>query len=435
VKIFLLMTAASLLCLSALRAQDATGGAPSADMDSGSDATALPAVPELPTLQAPTTPDEEQSMEETLYGAGEAQDEAPAEPDAQSRPWKFNYHAGVDTRYDSNVFISSNNPKGDALTDLIAGAGFTLGDYTTRQGNYLITDYTGIGELFGRYSSEDAYNQKASAETQLLFGHLTVRADFSAEDVTEDNIDIGTRARSQFYLGHASVRYDISDKTYVEVTGQVTIANYQTYLDSDDERGGVSFGYLPDPSVTVGLGVTAGVLHVEGSPSQTYEQLLLSTKVDVTDKFTMSASAGGEDRQTSTDGDIYTPVFDLTADYKPFEEMDLSLSAFREVENSAYYAGSDFVSTGVSGTIKYDLSARFTLMLQGGYGNCDYRDVSAGPGVSRNDNYLFVRPTFRYIASPNCNVDLYYFYRDNESTIATSSFTDTQVGGDITFTY
>jgi len=435
VKILLLMTAATLLSLNALRAQESTDAAPSADVDSGSDAAALPEEPQMPTLAPPTTPDEAQSMEETLYGAGEAQNEAPAGAVAQSRSWNVNFHAGAETRYDSNVFISANHPESDVLTDLIAGAGFTLGDYTTRQNNYLITDYTGIGELFGNYSSQDAYNQKASAETQLLFGHLTLRADLTFDDVEEDNIDIGTRAQSEFYIGHASARYDISDKSYVQVTGQVTVANYQRYLDSDDERGGISFDYLPDPSVTVGLGAMAGVLHVQDSPSQTYEQLLASLLIDFTDKFTMTASAGGEDRQTSTDGDLYTPVVDLTADYKPFEELDLSLSGFRQVENSAYYAGSDFISTGLSASVKYDLSARFTLMLQGGYGNCNYRDVSAGPGVSRNDNYLFVRPTFRYIASPNCNVDLYYFYRDNSSTLATSSFTDTQVGGDVTFTY
>jgi hypothetical protein len=122
-------------------------------------------------------------------------------------------------------------------------------------------------------------------------------------------------------------------------------------------------------------------------------------------------------------------------DYKPFEELDLSLSAFREIENSAYFAGSDFISTGVTASVKYDFSARFTLMLQGGYANGDYRDVGGGAGVSRTDNYLFVRPTFRYIASPNCNIELYYFYRDNESTLSNYSFTDTQVGGDVTFTY
>jgi hypothetical protein len=271
--------------------------------------------------------------------------------------------------------------------------------------------------------------------TQLLFGHLKVNADFTFEDATEDNIDIGARIRRKIYTGHAGVRYDISDKTYVEVTGQVTIADYQTYLDSDDERGGVSFNYLLDPSVTLGLGATAGVLHVQDSPSQTYEQLLVTMQVDVTDKFTLSASAGGEDRQTPTQGDLYTPVLDLTADYKPFQELDLSLSAFRRFENSAYYAGSDFISTGVSAAAKYALSERFTLMLQGEYANCDYRDVSTGTGISRNDNYLSIRPAFRYTASSNCSVDLYYFYRDNESTYAGSSFTDTQVGVDFTFTY
>jgi hypothetical protein len=429
-----MLLAATFLSLSGLRAQDAASTAPSADMDSGSDATALPDEPPAPAIMAPTTPDEAQSMEENLYGAGEAQNDAPAEPDAQSRPWKLNFHAGIDSRYDSNVFISSTHAESDVLTDLIAGAGFTLGDYTAKQSNYLVADYTGIGELFARYTSEDAYNQKASMETQLVLAHLTLRADFNFEDVEEDNIDIGTRAQEELYNGHVSARYDISDKTYLEATGQVAVSDYERYINSNDERGGISLDYLPDPSVTIGVGATAGALHVENSASQTYEQLLASLKIDFTDKFTLSASAGGEARQTDSK-DIYTPVLDLTIDYKPFQELDLSLSAFRQVENSASFAGSDFTSTGVNASVRYDISARFALMLQGGYANCDYREVSPGLGVNRTDNYLFVRPAFRYIASPNCNIELYYFYRDNESTLSHYTFTDTQVGGNITFTY
>ncbi len=434
-KRLILMTAATFLALSSLRAQNADGEVPSADMDSGSDTSALPPVPATSDIAAPTTPQEASALEESLYGAEEEQNEAPASPEAQSRPWKLNYHAGVETRYDSNIFITSANRQHDVLTDIIAGAGVTLGDYTAQQGNFLITDYTGVGEFFGTHSSQDAYNQKGSANTQIVLGHLTLKASFSLEDAKEENIDIGARARSEFYIGNFSGRYDISDKDYLEATGQFTVANYQGYLDSDDELGGLSFDYLPDPSITVGLGATAGVLHVQDAPSQTYQQLLASLKVDVTDKFTMTASAGGEHRAASVNGDIYTPVFDLAGDYKPSEELDISLLAYRKLEGSASYVGSDFISTGVSASVRYDLSARFSLMLQGGYENDDYRAVSTGAGVTRNDNYLFVRPAFRYIASRNCSFDLYYFYRNNDSTLATSAFTDHQLGGDVNFSF
>ena len=48
---------------------------------------------------------------------------------------------------------------------------------------------------------------------------------------------------------------------------------------------------------------------------------------------------------------------------------------------------------------------------------------------------VFVRPAFRYTASRYCNVELYYFYRNNASTVRTSAFNDTQVGVSVNFKF
>jgi hypothetical protein len=434
------MTAVTFLSLSALRAQQSAAVAlpdsPSVDMDSGTDGSLVPGGPAVPSeIAPPTTPDEADSLDNNLYGRDQAMSDAPPEPDAQSRPWKLNLHASTGSFYDDNILISSTARHGDFITRLTAGGGITLGDYTVRQNNYLISDYTGIADLFGHYTNRDAYEQLASLEGQLLFGHLTIRGDFTLQDLADEDIDIGTRARRQIYIGRASARYDISDKTFLLATAQITVAHYDLYLGSNDERGGISFNYLPDPSVTVGLGVLGGVLNVQDASSQTYEQLLATLQVETTAKFTLKASGGIEDRQTPTNNGLITPILDITGDYKPYDGLDLTLTAYRQVENSAFYAGSDFISTGVSAGVQYELSPRFTLLLEAGYANSDYRAVAASGNVSRDDDYFFTRPAFRYVASPYCNLELYYFYRDNESTLDASNFNDTQVGATVNLAY
>ncbi len=386
-------------------------------------------------IRPPTTPDEADALNQLLYGEDQALNAAPAEPDAQSRPWKMNLHASAGTRYDSNIFIASTGKKADLVSLLCAGGGISVGDYTARQNNYAIGDYTGTAELFGRHSDEDAYEQKASFEGQILAGHLTMHGDFQFLGLDDSNIDIGGRVRSQTYIGTGSARYDISDKTYLEATAQVTIADYDRYLGSDDERGGLSFNYLPDPSLTIGLGVMGGVLHVQDASAQTYEQYSAKVKFVATEKFTIEASAGVEDRQTAEDKGLITPILELAGDYKPFEGLDLTLTAYRRVMNSAYYAGSDYIATGVSAGAKYEISSRFALLLDTGYINCDYRDIAVGSNVSRDDNYFYVRPAFRYTASRYCNVELYYFYRNNESSVDWASFDDTQVGATLNLLY
>jgi hypothetical protein len=405
-------------------------------MDSDTDSETLPSMPSLPTQAAPpTTPDEASALDQSLYGGDEALAEAAPEPTAQSRPWKFNLHASAGAYYDSNIFIAPTDKQHDFVTTLAVGGGLTLGDYTARLNNYLITDYTGIGEFFARHSALDAFEQNASIEGQLVFAHLTLHGDFEYLDTDDGNIDIGARVRSETYTGLGSARYNFSDKMFLEATAKVMISHFDQYVGSNNEEGGLSFNYLPDPSVTLGLGVTGGVLNVDNSGSQTYEQLLASVQLAATSKFTLQASAGVEDRQTPSNKGLVTPVFNLSGDYKPFEELDLTLTGYRRVVNSANYIGSDYIATGVTATAQYRLSARFDILLGAGYTNDNYRAVAAGSGISRDDNYVYIRPSIRYTASSYCNVELYYFYRNNNSTVGSSSFDETQAGIAVTFTY
>jgi hypothetical protein len=429
VKILTLITAACLFSLISLFAQDPDVVAQSVDLGSGSD-TALDPLPSVATgeIAPPTTPNAAAALDQTLYGEDQALDDAPAEPVAQSRPWNVNFHASADLRHDDNIFISADK-RSDIVTRFTAGLGITLGDYTVRENNYLIADYTGIGEVFGRYSGEDAYDQLASIETQVLLAQLTLHGDFRFQDVYEEDLDTSTRTRRQIYTASGSARYDISDKSYVEATTQVTFAHYDLYLGSNDERGGISFNYLPDPDVTAGIAADAGILNVQDSGSQTYEQLMGALQVDATGKLTFGAGAGLEDRQTAAGGGFITPVFNLAGDYKPFEGLDINLTASRSVENSAYYAGSDFVSTGLNAGVQFELSSCFTLLLDAGYENTAYRRIS------RTDDYFSIRPALRYTACSYYYVEMYYSYRNDDSTVRTSSFDDSQIGITINLTY
>ncbi len=413
-KILVVITAVALLSFSSVLAQDmddaAEPGLPtkasSADLASDSDNALLPTAPAevvAPPSAPPTTPDEAQSLEQSAYGEDQALSDAPPEPDAQSR-------------------------QSDFVSLLSLGGGLILGDYTARENNYFTSDYTATAELFKRHTNQDAIEQNLSMEGQVKLAHITFRGDVQIQDTTESNVDIGNRVRSQIYTAHASARYDVSEKTYVEATGQIIVAHYSSYIGSNDGRAGVAFHYMPNPRTTVGVGVMGGVLTVAGSPSQTYEQLLASYQMLATGKFTVDASAGVEDRQTPNNKGLITPVFDITGAYKPFQGLDLSLSAFRRVVNSAFYAGSDYIATGVTAGGQYQLSARFTLILDAGYMNDDYRDVATGPGVARDDNYIFVRPALRYTPSKYWDVELYYYYRNNHSSVHAFTFNDTQVG-------
>jgi outer membrane protein assembly factor BamA len=157
--------------------------------------------------------------------------------------------------------------------------------------------------------------------------------------------------------------------------------------------------------------------------------------VDITSKFTVKANAGAEDRQFEDAGSLTTPIFELTGDYKPLDGLDLSLTAYRRVLNSAFYSDYDYIGTGIDAGVQYQFSSQITVLLNGGYENSAYRAITTGAGISRTDDYYYVRPAVRYIASSYCNVEIYCFYRRDDSTVATSCFHDIQAGATLNFTY
>ncbi|HEX4086685.1 MAG TPA: outer membrane beta-barrel protein [Chthoniobacteraceae bacterium] len=433
-----------MLALGALRAQ--TPAAPSQTADSSADQSgaqgpadddAASLTPDAAPAQMapPTTPEEEQTFENSYYGADTSDQAAPAGSGAQSRPWKLNLHASVGSTYDDNIFISDTDRQSDLITLITGGGGLTLGDYTTKQGSYLTADYTGIGEIFARHTDQDAYEQNALLDGQALLGRLTIKGGFQFEDLADENIDIGARVQSRIYTGNLDVRCDISDKTFLDLTAQLTDADYDLYVDSNDERGGLSLNYRPDPVLTLGLGAMGGVLNVEDAGSQTYEQGLVSAAADLTGKFTLKASGGVEGRQYPDGGGHTTPVWELTADYQPFAAVDIHLTGYRRVMNSALYTGYDYAATGFDAGVEYTLSPCFGLLLNGGYENTDYLNITGGASLSRSDDYYFVQPGVRYTASSYCTVDLNYMHRENASSQKSFSFTNNQVGLTVNFKF
>ena len=412
--------------LGAVRAQQPADVAPPADAASGPDAAAQPVA--LPQVTLPTTPDEAAALDKTLYGQQEGSTDTGAEPVAQSRPWKVNLHGSAGAQYDDNIFISSTGKEWDVISTLTGGGGVTLGDYTSKADNYLVADYTGIEELFGRHTNEDAYEQKALLDSQVRIAHLTLSGSFQLQDMADGLIDVGTRARCQTYVGDLGARYDLNEKTYLEVSAEVAVANYDLFLDSNDERGGLSLEYLPDPDLTIGIGGMGGVLNVQNSGSQTYEQLLAMLKVDVSAKFTLRASGGVEDRQLENGRSLANPIFELTGDYTPFDGLDLNITGYRRVLNSASYSGYDYIATGLSAGVQYEFSPRFTARMDGGYENFNYQETGFNALISRKDNYYYVRPAIRYTGAQWWNIEIYYLFKTDTSTLGTSSFDDTEAG-------
>lgn len=395
----------------------------------------VPMVPAEP-MAPPTTVEEADAMTATLYPDDrEIADPAPANSDGEpARPWKLTLHGGASVIYDSNIFIAPAHRQADLLTTLSSGLRFALGDWLAQQENFLVFDYTLSGLVFASHPSQDTVEQLAMLDAQWRRARFTFALQFRFQDLSSPNVDVGNRTRRRLYETALLNKYEISDKTYIEANLHSNVDDYSREISSTEWIGRFWFNYRSTPKLTFGAGTSVGHLDVEDSPGQTFGQLLVRTSYTATEKLSFEAYGGVEIRHLET-GDRVFPVLNATAGYRPFEATEVTVSAYRKVENSALLAGENYTITGFTAEASRTVRAGCDFIFAGGYNHSDYSAASRRDATSRADSYYFVRPSLRFDVARRLHVEVFYLYQQNDSTYAPTAFQDTQAGALARFDY
>lgn len=247
------------------------------------------------------------------------------------------------------------------------------------------------------------------------------------------NLDVGTRSRLNLYNTSLGANYYVSDKVSYDLSGQLSISDYQgALLSSTTLSGSGFFNYSPTGKTTVGAGITAGELFADApTPDQTFEQGNLRLSYVPSFKLTFSGQIGFELRQSSARGGTdVTPIFALNAAYSPFDGTSVALSGNRQVQASAVLGGQDYEITGftLSGSQRFFQRAYVRLSI--GYTHTDYRAevnnlTAAG---ARSDDYFFVQPGLDVTIRDNVTLGVFYSHRASSSTQANRDFQEDQAG-------
>jgi hypothetical protein len=182
----------------------------------------------------------------------------------------------------------------------------------------------------------------------------------------------------------------------------------------------------------VGAGVSGGFNAVDTpSRDQTFEQVNVRTRYELTGKVSLSATAGVEFRQfngSDSEGTNVSPVFEIAGTYEPFDGTTLTLAATRRTLNSAVLATQDYARTDFVLTITQRFLQRVHLGLAAGYNNLSYFSTIRTLAATREDDYFFFQPSIDVMVTRFLSIGAYYVHRENESTIGDFSFEDNQLG-------
>ncbi len=186
---------------------------------------------------------------------------------------------------------------------------------------------------------------------------------------------------------------------------------------------------------TFGVGAGGGYVGSDNSPNQTFEQFKGRFGWKLTDRVSLQADAGVDDRRFSGAGrsSAVNPVWDGTLQYQPFDHTSLYVKISQAITQSVLQ-NQVTVNTSYGAGVTQRLLGHFNLNLSGNYGTEDFLATQTVLTSRTDDNYSFnARLSWPFLRRGS--IGLTYQYSYNKSSEAGMTYGTTQMGFDVGYSY
>ena len=343
-------------------------------------------------------------------------------------PWVFSVKAA--SVYDDNIRLSQRNEQQDFLFVLSASVAWQWGDVRLKRGSWARVYYEATGVAFSEQTEENSLDHDAQAGVQKRAGRLAAALEGRYRRLSGATPDLGDRVQRDDYQAKLSGTYDLSGRTFVEGRGEWNAVRYQEQglADYDEFLGELFAGYALSGRTKLSGGGAVGQLRVAGAQKQDFQRALVKVTRASTGALGLTGKAGAEFRQLST-GNKVTPVFSVTADYEPIEDATrVTAELFRETIASGASAGENYLRTGGALRLTQRLGSRWVAGVEAGYEQLDYSEAMSGVDSGRVDDYFFAKPGMKYEFSNRRRAEVFYSFREDDSSLDDFSFTANQWG-------
>jgi len=336
----------------------------------------------------------------------------------------------VGETYDDNIFISQQK-QGDFYTHVTPFIDFVRGDKTAVDGNYFNVVFRPTFFFYSRNSNEDRTDYYADALYQHQWTRLTLSLEQRYEQLTDASIDVGNFFKREIYTTTLNASYTVDDKLSLggSETQRISSFDDQAISSTDEWVTDAYAQYQVASKLTVGLGPRIGFVNIAGAPNQTYQDLLARLSYDVSSKINVRLEGGAEYRQFQGSPDRIFPIFDLSANYTPFDGTLISLSGYRNDVLSYSEIGNDYLSTLVQLSLRQRFLRNFFFVASAGYNLAEYQNESGALATTngqRRDNYYFVNAGVEWDPREWISVSGRVEGSQDKSTSDQNSFNDSQ---------
>jgi len=343
-------------------------------------------------------------------------------------PWVFSVELA--SLYDDNVRLSNRDQQSDFVFMLTASVAWQNGDVKKKRGSWARVFYEATGLAFAKDSQENNVDHDFQAGGQKRWGSLAVALEGRYRRLSGATPDLGDRVQRDEYGVKASGEYDVGGRTFLEANAGYHAVRYQESALADyDEWLAEGFaGYEWTGRTRLAVGGAVGRMDVQGSGKQDFQRALVKVSRASSGALGLNAKAGAEFRQTGSGNDV-TPVFAMGADWEPVADSTrVSVQAFRETVASGALAGENYLRTGAALRLAQQIGTRFSAGLETGYEQLQYSGTSSGVSSGRADDYFFARPSLKYEFAGSRHAEVFYSFREDDSSVEDFSFNANQWG-------
>lgn len=394
----------------------------------------------IATLAAQPAPS---SSAQQSTSASSTASSATAGATGEETEWRFVGNVSLQATYDDNITIRPTNEIDDYVFHVAPSLAFGIGNFRTatapyapiphflaRTGeeelprrDYAFASYTPDAVFFREHDDENTVNHDVRMAARKERETWNAHGELRFQRITDADLDFGRRLRQTYYTANAAGERALTGKVSGGLGARVYRAEYASGDESTDFRGNGHFDYQIAPKTRLGGGVAAGYLLVGNGADQTYQQPFVQVVYQPTSKISMNGQLGHEFRQyDSSVEDRSRFVFAFTTNYEAREATSFNVSARRETQSSAQYAGENIVATLYQGGVRQRFFQRMYVSLHGGFVRNQYETNAPVTFLGRRDDFTFYRASSSLDVTRRGTLELSYEKRDNASTIRTFDF-------------
>ena len=346
------------------------------------------------------------------------------------------FHPRVSYRYlyTDGLQASPGNQTKTVVQDLFPGLLVDLGP------NWVL-DYAPTLRFYSDPAFRDGVDQSFDVHGGVTYDQWRFGLSQSFTDSTSPTVETGSQVSQQVYATGLSVGCQLNPILSLDLQGSQDLqfaSGSSSVGDLQSTREWSTMDFLNFhfwQRFTFGAGVGVGYVLSNDSPTQTFEQFQGRFSWRITDKTSLQANAGLDDRQFSGGGrpDLSNPTYGAALQYQMFENTSLFCNLSQAVTQSLIQ-DSITVSTAYGVGVSQRLLGKLHLNVSGSYSTEDFLSTQAAV-TDRTDNAWSLNTRLSCSFLKRGTLGLTWKYSHNQSTESGLTYGTTQLGFDLGYSF